>query len=151
MGTRRQFSREFKLEAVKLVKERGVTVAQAVRDLDVHETVLRKWMREQASDQRALRFTGSSEARRQLQQERLAEERQRSYRVATSGSRSRFANGSGKGTTSIKAMILDYAVTPLLHDSFMDRMGQFDDARKQPPWRASPQSVWIGSPCPVTC
>jgi transposase len=29
MGTRRQFSREFKLEAVKLVKERGVTVAQA--------------------------------------------------------------------------------------------------------------------------
>lgn len=49
-GTRRQFSREFKLEAVKLVKERGVSVAQAARDLDVHENVLRKWMREQASD-----------------------------------------------------------------------------------------------------
>ena len=29
MGTRRQFSREFKLEAVRLVKERGVSVAQA--------------------------------------------------------------------------------------------------------------------------
>lgn len=29
---RRQFSREFKLEAVKLVKERGVSVAQAARD-----------------------------------------------------------------------------------------------------------------------
>jgi len=42
MGTRRQFSREFKLEAVKLVKERGVSVAQAARDLDVHENVLRK-------------------------------------------------------------------------------------------------------------
>jgi transposase len=50
MGTRRQFSREFKLEAVRLVKERGVSVAQASRDLDVHENVLRKWMREQASD-----------------------------------------------------------------------------------------------------
>ena len=50
MGTRRQFSREFKLEAVKLVKDRGVTMAQAARDLDVHETVLRKWMREQAVD-----------------------------------------------------------------------------------------------------
>lgn len=49
-GTRRQFSREFKLEAVKLVKERGVSVAQASRDLDVHENVLRKWMRELASD-----------------------------------------------------------------------------------------------------
>jgi hypothetical protein len=29
MGTRRQFSREFKVEAVKLVKERGVSVQQA--------------------------------------------------------------------------------------------------------------------------
>jgi transposase len=50
MGTRRQFSREFKLEAVKLVKERGVTAAQAARDLDVHENVLRKWIRELAAD-----------------------------------------------------------------------------------------------------
>jgi len=50
MGTRRQFSREFKLEAVRLVKERGVSVAQAARDLDVHENVLRKWMRELAAD-----------------------------------------------------------------------------------------------------
>ena len=37
MGTRRQFSREFKLEAVRLVKERGVSVAQASRDLEVHK------------------------------------------------------------------------------------------------------------------
>lgn len=50
MGTRRQFSREFKLEAVKLVKERGVAVAQAARDLDVHENVLRKWIRDAAVD-----------------------------------------------------------------------------------------------------
>jgi len=46
MGTRRQFSREFKLEAVRLVKDRGVSIAQAARDLDVHENVLRKWVRE---------------------------------------------------------------------------------------------------------
>ena len=32
---RRQFSREFKLEAVRLVKERGVSVVQASWDLDV--------------------------------------------------------------------------------------------------------------------
>ena len=50
MGTRREFSREFKLEAVKLVKERGVTAAQAARDLDVHENVLRKWVRELAAN-----------------------------------------------------------------------------------------------------
>lgn len=30
---RRKFSREFKLEAVRLVRERGVSVAQAARDI----------------------------------------------------------------------------------------------------------------------
>jgi transposase len=47
---RRRFSREFKIEAVKLVRERGVSVAQAGRDLDVHENVLRKWVKEFGSD-----------------------------------------------------------------------------------------------------
>ncbi|MDT4874929.1 IS3 family transposase ISHar2 [compost metagenome] len=46
MERRRTFSREFKLEAVKLVTERGVAVVQAAKDLDVHENVLRKWVRE---------------------------------------------------------------------------------------------------------
>lgn len=50
MATRRQFSREFKLEAVRLVKERGVSVAQAARDLDLLENVLRKWVREATAD-----------------------------------------------------------------------------------------------------
>ena len=39
---RRVFSRELKLEAVKLVTERGVAVAQAARDLDVAQGVLRR-------------------------------------------------------------------------------------------------------------
>jgi transposase len=47
---RRRFTREFKVEAVKLVRERGVSVAQAGRDLDVHENVLRKWVKEFGSD-----------------------------------------------------------------------------------------------------
>ena len=46
---RRKFSREFKLEAVKLVRERGVSVSQAASDLDLHENVLRKWVREAES------------------------------------------------------------------------------------------------------
>lgn len=49
---RRQFSREYKLDAVRLVRERGVSVAQAARDLDVHENVLRKWVRAFAADPR---------------------------------------------------------------------------------------------------
>ena len=47
---RRSFSREFKLEAVRLVRERRISVAQAARDLDVHENLLRNWMKEIASD-----------------------------------------------------------------------------------------------------
>jgi transposase len=45
MGTRKKYSREFKVEAVRLVIERRVTIAQAARDLGVHVNVLRTWVR----------------------------------------------------------------------------------------------------------
>ena len=35
---------------VRLIRERGVSVAQASRDIDVHENVLRKRVRELTSD-----------------------------------------------------------------------------------------------------
>jgi len=41
-----KFSREFKVEAMKLVQDRGISVAQAPRDIDVHENVLRKRVRD---------------------------------------------------------------------------------------------------------
>lgn len=47
---RRKYTREFKLEAVKLIKERGVGYAQASQDLGVHQTVLRKWVKDFAGD-----------------------------------------------------------------------------------------------------
>ena len=47
---RRIFSREFKVEAVRLVQERGVSIAQASRDLDLNDNVLRRWIREMSSD-----------------------------------------------------------------------------------------------------
>ncbi len=43
---RRTFMKEFKFEAVKLVTDRGVAVSQASRDLDIAESVLRRWIRE---------------------------------------------------------------------------------------------------------
>ena len=71
---RRKFSREYKLEAVKLVRERGVSVAQAARDLDVHENVLRKWVREHGSDP-APAFPGHGQMKpEQLEIERLRKE-----------------------------------------------------------------------------
>jgi transposase-like protein len=50
MGQRRTFSREFKLQAVKLVRDCGVSVVRAARDLDIHENLRRKWTRQQAAD-----------------------------------------------------------------------------------------------------
>jgi transposase-like protein len=39
--TRRKFSREFKIEAVELVAEQGMSVIHVRRDLDLVESVLR--------------------------------------------------------------------------------------------------------------
>jgi transposase-like protein len=47
-----KFTREFKLEAVRLIKERGVSYAQASHDLSVHQTQLRSWVKALADDPR---------------------------------------------------------------------------------------------------
>ena len=71
---RRKFSREFKVEAVKLIRERGVSVAQAGRDLGVHEDVLRKWVKEFGSDPQQA-FPGHGQMKpEQLEIERLRRE-----------------------------------------------------------------------------
>ncbi len=71
---RRKFSREFKFEAVKLVRERGVSVAQAARELELHENVLCKWIREQAADPGSA-FPGHGQMKpEQMEIERLRRE-----------------------------------------------------------------------------
>ncbi len=71
---RRKFTREFKLEAVKLVRERGVTVAQAARDLGVHGTVLRRWVQECVADSQQA-FPGQGQMKPdQVEIERLRRE-----------------------------------------------------------------------------
>ena len=47
---RRQFTREFKLEAVRLIKDRGVSYVQASQDLDVHVSQLRDWVKKFSAD-----------------------------------------------------------------------------------------------------
>jgi len=44
MRERREFTNEFKLEAVKLAERGDTPVAQVARDLGLHETTLRRWM-----------------------------------------------------------------------------------------------------------
>ena len=40
---RRTYTNEFKAEAVKLITEKGLSVAEASRSLDIGETLLRSW------------------------------------------------------------------------------------------------------------
>ena len=40
---RRVYTREFKLEAVKLVTEKGYSVSEAARSLGIGQTLLRSW------------------------------------------------------------------------------------------------------------
>ena len=47
---RRKFSREFKLEAVNLVRDRGVAIVRAARDLDLNHNMLRRWLKELDAD-----------------------------------------------------------------------------------------------------
>ncbi len=43
---RRKHSKEFKEEAVKLVKEQGYQVSEAARNLGLHPNILGRWKRE---------------------------------------------------------------------------------------------------------
>jgi len=47
---RRKFTREFKLEAVRLIKDRGVSYVQASQDLGVHTSQLRDWVKKYSDD-----------------------------------------------------------------------------------------------------
>ena len=56
---RRFFSPEFKAEAVKLIKERGYSVSQACRELDIGETALRRWISQVEAENQGYILPGS--------------------------------------------------------------------------------------------
>ncbi len=43
---RKGYSREFKIEAVRMTTEGGISVAQAARDLEINESMLYNWRRQ---------------------------------------------------------------------------------------------------------
>jgi transposase len=79
---RRTYSREFKLEAVRLITEKGYSIAEASRNLGVEYSILRRWKKQLADDpQHAFpgkgKLKSQDEELRQLQRElgRVKEER----------------------------------------------------------------------------
>ena len=78
MGRRRQFTNEFKLEAVKLAERGDVPVSQVARDLDLNETVLRRWMQRYGKRPNGTRLTPDEHQeliRLRRENRRLTEER----------------------------------------------------------------------------
>ena len=47
---RRKFTREFKLEAVRLIRDRGVSYVQASQELGVHPSQLHDWVKKFSDD-----------------------------------------------------------------------------------------------------
>jgi transposase len=71
---RRKYAREFKLEAVNMVKERRVSIVQAARDLDLNNNVLRRWLKELGADPKHA-FPGVGQMKpEQLEIDRLRKE-----------------------------------------------------------------------------
>jgi transposase len=50
MSTRKQYSKEFKLDAVSLVTEQGYHCSEAARSLGINASMLGRWVKEQESD-----------------------------------------------------------------------------------------------------
>jgi transposase len=71
---RRQFNDEFKQEAVRLVTVRGVSMAQAARDLGIHVNLLRTWVRTATGDAAAAAAGGQSAKLDQAELTRLRKE-----------------------------------------------------------------------------
>ena len=50
MTKRKQYSKEFKLDAISLVLDQGYTSPQAASSLGINANMLRRWIQEQQSD-----------------------------------------------------------------------------------------------------
>ncbi|RDH88820.1 MAG: hypothetical protein DIZ77_16805, partial [endosymbiont of Seepiophila jonesi] len=50
MATRKQYTKEFKLDAVSLVVDQGYSRSEAARSLDINAQMLGRWVKELQSD-----------------------------------------------------------------------------------------------------
>ena len=77
MTKRKKYTKEFKLDAVRLVVEQGYTCAEAARNLGLNANMLNRWVREYRADEgEAFRGNGKLTAE-QEELRRLREENRR--------------------------------------------------------------------------
>ena len=80
MTTRRKYSREFKVEAVRMITQQNLSVAEVARDLDVSGTVLRRWKKELASEGKQA-FPGNGKLTDEQEELRKLREENRQLRM----------------------------------------------------------------------
>ena len=73
MATRKTYTKEFKLDAVSLVKEQGYSRAGAARALDINPTMLGRWIKEQEQDD-GHAFRGNGKLTPELEENRRLKE-----------------------------------------------------------------------------
>ena len=60
METRKQYTKEFKLDAINLVLDQGFTIAEAARSLEIRANMLGRWIKEnQSADNNSQAFRGN--------------------------------------------------------------------------------------------
>lgn len=59
METRKQYTKEFKLDAISLVLDQGFTIAEAARSLGIRANMLGRWVRESQADNNGQAFRGN--------------------------------------------------------------------------------------------
>jgi transposase len=59
METRKQYTKEFKLDAISLVLDQGFTIAEAARSLGIRANMLGRWIKENEADNNGQAFRGN--------------------------------------------------------------------------------------------
>ena len=59
MVTRKQYTKEFKLDAISLVLDQGHTTTEVSRNLEITPNMLRRWIREYQADYADQSFRGN--------------------------------------------------------------------------------------------
>ena len=59
MVIRKQYSKEFKLDAISLVLEQGYSIAEAARSLEIRANMLSRWIKEYQTDDDGQSFRGN--------------------------------------------------------------------------------------------
>ena len=59
MELRKHYTKEFKLDAISLVLDQGLTIAEAARSMEIRANMLGRWIKENEADNNGQAFRGN--------------------------------------------------------------------------------------------